>query len=116
MRLAATAILASRSTMQGLFPPSSSTTGVRYCEAAFITVLPKDGLPVKKMTSNLCSSSIWFTSRLPWVTAIYFESKVSEIISSITLATVGVYGEGFNRAQQPDEMAPTRGFNNNWKG
>ena len=41
--------LAVLSTMQGLFPPSSRVTGVRYSEAFRITSFPTDWLPVKKM-------------------------------------------------------------------
>ena len=47
--LAASFKLAVFSTMQGLFPPSSRVTGVRYSAACFMTSLPTDWLPVKKM-------------------------------------------------------------------
>ena len=47
--LAASRIFAEASTMQGLFPPSSSVTGVRCSAALRMTSLPTDWLPVKKI-------------------------------------------------------------------
>ena len=49
MRLAARSSFAVSSTMQGLFPPSSSVTGVKCQAADFITNRPTVGLPVKKI-------------------------------------------------------------------
>ena len=48
------------SIITGLFPPSSSVTGVTFLLAAAITTRPTLGLPVKKMWSNLKSSKSWF--------------------------------------------------------
>lgn len=41
------------STQTGFLPPNSRITGVRYSAAAFITNLPIEGPPVKKIKSNL---------------------------------------------------------------
>ena len=56
--------------IQGLFPPSSSTTGVRCFAAAFITSLPSCGLPVKNIMSKRLSKSASFTVLFPCTTAM----------------------------------------------
>ena len=51
--------------MQGLFPPSSSVTSVRFSAAACIICLPMVGLPVKKILSKWILKIQSFISLLP---------------------------------------------------
>ena len=112
-RLAVTARLASLSTIQGLLPPNSNTTGVSVLAAASMTILPKEGLPVKKMISHRSASSILFTSRLPSTIAIYSSGKVFRTISVSTRETFGTYGEGLSIVVQPADIEPTNGLSSN---
>ena len=107
---AAAFISAVRLMMQGLLPPSSRTTGVRFLEAASITVRPSAGLPVKKIISQRSCSRAVFTSLCPWIAVMYLSSKVSAIILARTPLVAGTYGEGFRTAVQPAEIAPISGF------
>ena len=57
IRLAAEPIAAVSSTMVGDFPPNSKVTEARFLAAAFITILPIEGAPVKKIWLNGNSKS-----------------------------------------------------------
>ena len=89
---------------------------LRYLAAAVMTVFANAGLPVKNIMSQRCSNRVVLTFLFPCTTAIYFSSKVSLIISSMTFETSGTYGEGFNTAVQPADIAPTRGFRRSCTG
>ena len=89
MRRAASFRFALASTMQGLFPPSSSATGVSFGAAFSSTSFPTLALPVKKMKSNFSSSRQAFSLRPPVTTATYSLGKISPSSDAISALVLG---------------------------
>ena len=75
--------------MQGLLPPSSSVTGVRFLLARSMTSLPTGTLPVKKILSQHSSSSASFSARPPSTTVTKRGSNASSQICLSTALDAG---------------------------
>ena len=87
IRRAASRIFALRPTMQGLLPPSSSVTGVRFFAAASITTRPYFDPPVKKIESKRRFNNSSSTSPPPSTKATYSGPNVSAIRSRSAAST-----------------------------
>ena len=95
--------------MQGLLPPSSSTTGVRCLAAASIIVCPTFGLPVKNIWSQRTSRSQSFMAPEPGNPHTNSGGNTlanRSIKSSLVAFDVR---EGLSATQLPAAMASTSG-------
>ena len=108
-RWAARFTLAVSSTMQGLFPPSSSTTGVRCFAAASMMVRPTSGLPVKKIWSQRTSSSQSFMAPEPGKPHTNSGGNTFARISIRSSLVAFEVREGLSATQLPAAMASTIG-------
>src|SRR5436309_15944989 len=85
--------------MVGFFPPSSSTTGVRFFAAAVMTILATVVPPVKKMWSHGCSSSAVVSGTAPSTTENALLSRYSGRYRAITSLVAGESSDGLMTAQ-----------------
>src|SRR5215469_8968669 len=111
MRRAATGKSADEWTIVGFFPPSSSTTGVRFLAAAVMTNLATVVPPVKKMWSHCCSSSAVVSGAAPRTTEKAPRSRYSGSLLAITSAVAAATSEGLMTAAFPPEIAAISGDN-----
>ncbi len=95
--------------MHGLFPPSSSTTGVRCSAAARMIVCPTFGLPVKKIWSQRTSSSQSFISPDPGNAHTYSGGKTAWMMSMSRADVCLEVRDGLSATQLPAAMASTTG-------
>jgi len=107
--LAAAFRLAVSSTITGDFPPNSRVTVLRFSAAAFMTIFPTPGEPVKKIWSKGSLSSARDTSIFPSTIVISFSGKSCLTIFAITAEVRGVSSEGFKMAVFPAAIADTSG-------
>ena len=98
-------------TMVGFFPPSSRTAGVRCLAAAWCTILPTCGLPVKKIRSHFWDRSAVVSGTPPSTTAIASRSRYFGTISAVCSAHASAISDGFSTAVFPAAMAATSGAN-----
>ena len=109
MRRAATFRSAEASTIAGLLPPSSSTTGVRFFAAAAITIFPIGVPPVKKMWSHRLSRSAVVSGTPPVTTDTASGSRYCGTSSASAWAQCGDTSDGFSTAQLPPAIAAING-------
>ena len=109
MRRAATARSASAATIVGLFPPSSSVTGVRCFAAAAMTTLPTLVDPVKKMWSKRVSSSAVVSGTPPSTTATASSSRYCGMRRASVAAVAGASSDGLATTQLPAASAAAMG-------
>src|SRR5215470_16927777 len=101
MRRAADFRLAEACTIVGFLPPSSSTHGVRFLAAAWCTILPIGGLPVKKMKSHFCASSAVVSGTAPSTTATARGSKYLGTRFAAAAEHAAAISDGFSTAVFP---------------
>jgi hypothetical protein len=109
IRSAASFMRAVSDTIAGDFPPSSRVTEVRFSAAAFITILPTAGLPVKNIWSNGKDKRAWDTATPPSHADTILGSKISSHILLISAETLGVISDGLMITLFPAASAETRG-------
>ena len=85
MRKAVCLMSADLSTMQGLFPPSSNTTGVKFSAAAAKTFFPTEVLPVKNIL--FASEMIGAVRGIDPQTGFYFDDTKRYIASQTQLSS-----------------------------
>ena len=95
--------------MQGLLPPSSSTTGVRCFAAASMMAWPTFGLPVKNIWSQRTSSSQSFIAPEPGKPQTNSGGNTFDRISSKSSLVCFDVREGLSATQLPAAMASTMG-------
>ncbi len=95
--------------MQGLLPPSSSVTGVRFAAAASATFRPVAVDPVKKRWSKGRRETASATAGPPVTTATSSGGKTSAIRRTSRSAVAGVRSDGLIRTRFPAATAVASG-------
>ncbi len=102
--------------MVGFLPPSSSTHGVKFLAAAWWTILPTWGLPVKKMKSHFCARRAVVSGTAPSTTETTRGSKYFGVNLAATVEQATASSDGFSTAVLPAASAAASGWNNSMNG